>query len=163
MAATVTFDEAISYAFQRLSCPTLKLKPEQRSAIEYIFNGSDVFVWLPTGFGKSICYQVLPYLFDAKFDKQTPSAVLIVSPLLSLMVDQVRTLREQGARAAILTSESSVPDAGLIASSADLSLATHLFSSPEALVGYKWRDAVEKIRDRVVAVAIDEAHCVSKW
>ena len=123
MAATVTFDEALSFAIQCLSCPSLKLKPEQRVAIEHIFNGSDVFVWLPTGFGKSICYQVLPYLFDAKFgtSKQIVSAVVVVSPLLSLMVDQVRNLRNQGARAAILTSESSVPDAGLIATSADLS------------------------------------------
>ena len=100
------------------------LVSEQRFTTEHIFNGSDVFVWLPTGFGKSICYQVLPYLFDAKFGttKQTVSAVVVVSPLLSLMVDQVRSLRNQGARAAILTSESSVPDAGLIATSADLSL-----------------------------------------
>ena len=59
-------DCAHSYALQRLGTPNLILKPEQRSAavIESICNGKDTFVWLPTGFGKSICYQTLPFVFD---------------------------------------------------------------------------------------------------
>ena len=57
-------DCALSYALQRLGTPNLILKPEQRSVIESICNGKDTFVWLPTGFGKLICYQTLPFIFD---------------------------------------------------------------------------------------------------
>ena len=49
--------QAVDYAFQRLCTPTLVLKPEQWVAIDAIYNGRDVFVWLPTGFGKIICFQ----------------------------------------------------------------------------------------------------------
>ena len=52
-------DRAFSYALQRLGCPDLTLKPEQRVAVEFLYEGKDVFLWLPTGFGKSMCYEVL--------------------------------------------------------------------------------------------------------
>ena len=57
-------DCALSYALQRIGTPKLILKPEQRSVIESICNGKDTFVGLPTGFGKLICYQTLPFVFD---------------------------------------------------------------------------------------------------
>ena len=62
----------------------MSLKPEQK---ECIFDGKDVFVWLPTGFGKSICYEVLPFIFDKNLGTDN-SLVIVVSPLVSLMVDQ---------------------------------------------------------------------------
>lgn len=136
-------------------------------SVKYVWQGKDVFVWLPTGFGKSMCYQVLPYLFDAKLGRQAdfPSAVIVISPLVSLMVDQVRSLCLRGARAAMMSSESRVPDKDLIATDHDLAKASYLFSAPEAILGSRWRDAMETsvVKNRVVAVAIDEAHCVSKW
>ena len=63
--ANVNFAQAVDYALQtqRLCTPTVVLKPEQWVAIEVIYNGRDVFVWLPTGFGKS---QALPFVFDYK-------------------------------------------------------------------------------------------------
>ena len=67
-----------------------------------------MFLWLPTGFGKSICFQVIPFLFDYKLGRiESPlpqrSVVVVVSPLVSLMVDQVTSLRLRGVNAAILS------------------------------------------------------------
>jgi len=66
--------------------------------IESICNGKDTFVWLPTGFGKSICYQTLPFVFDKMLKKCAAggSVIVVVSPLISVMEDQVASLRKQG-------------------------------------------------------------------
>jgi len=56
-----TFDEAISSALHALGKEGLKLKPEQLQAIRYVSDGEDVFLWLPTGFAKSACYETLPF------------------------------------------------------------------------------------------------------
>ena len=71
------------------------LKKEQREAIKLMYQRKDVFLWLPTGFGKSVCFQVLPFLFDYKLGRiESPlpqrSVVVVISPLVSLMVDQYR-------------------------------------------------------------------------
>jgi len=58
------------------------------------FDGHDVFMWLPTGYGKSLCYQALPFMIDSKLglvDTGKSSVVLVISPLIALMVDQVYT------------------------------------------------------------------------
>ena len=100
------FREAVSYA---LSCFKLdKLKPEQEDVIYKLYQGQDVFAWFPTGYGKSICYQLLPFLFDAKLHRQLESPekrskVIVVSPLVSLMVDQVSNLKTRGISAGILS------------------------------------------------------------
>lgn len=60
------FDRALSYALQRLGSPGVKLKPEQEAAIWAVYKGRDVFVRLPTRFGKSLCYEVLPFITDRK-------------------------------------------------------------------------------------------------
>ena len=128
---------------------------------------ADVFVWLPTGFGKSICYTTLPFVFDHKLERvgsDRRSVVLVISPLISLMVDQVLSLRAAGVRAAVVTSGGGVQK-DLLASEEDLAKSSVLFCAPEALVSSKWREAIVKpvIAERVVAVVIDEVHCVSKW
>ena len=56
-----TFDEAISFALRALGKEGLKLKPEQLQAIRCVSDGKDVFLWLPTGFGKSACYETVPF------------------------------------------------------------------------------------------------------
>ena len=85
-------DCSISYALEKIGWPSVILKPEQRECIEHLYGRKDVFVWLPTGFGKSLCYEVLPFVFDNKLGRQD-SLVIVVSPLSSLMVDQVMGLR----------------------------------------------------------------------
>ena len=100
-------DRSISYALEKIAYSTVVLKAEQATCIKCIYEGKDVFLWLPTGFGKSLCYEVLPFVFDDKFGKDN-SVVIVVSPLISLMVDQVQSLRRRSVRAAIMSSGSKV-------------------------------------------------------
>ena len=72
-------------------------------------------MWLPTGFGKSICYEVLPFLVDCNLGKSESSIVIVVSPLVSLMVDQVASLRSRRVSAAIMSGHNGV-DRSLLAS-----------------------------------------------
>ena len=84
----VEFSSSVTYALQKLGTPDLVLKPEQRTAINAVYNGRDVFVWLPTGFGKSLCFHTLPFVFYYKLALTDVSAVLVITPLIALMVDQ---------------------------------------------------------------------------
>ena len=73
------FDGDISYALKHVDCPSLK--PEQWDSIEAVYDGKDVFVWLPTGYGMSICYTTLPFALDYKLgriDSGNHSVVSIV-------------------------------------------------------------------------------------
>ena len=92
------FSQCVFYALSQLQMADISLKKEQRSSMEAIFNGHDVFVWLPTGYGTSLCYQALPFIMDCKrglVGSQERSLVLVVSPLIALMVDQVTSLRKR--------------------------------------------------------------------
>ena len=161
---SLEFQQAISHAVQRLATPSMVLKPEQRASIKAVYEGKDVFVWLPTGFGKSVCYEALPFVFDFKLRTNARCLALVISPLISLMVEQVVSLRRRGVKAAIITSGTGV-EKELLATDDDLSSCSLLFGAPEAVVGSRWREEIEKsaISSRIVAVVIDEAHCVSKW
>ena len=163
----ITFASAVSYALGKLGLPHVTLKEEQRLAIKAIFDGRDVFVCLPTGYGKSLCFQTLPFIMDYKLDlvgTEQRSIVLVVSPLVSLMIDQVRSLRKSGVKSSIITSSSTVAKE-LIATDSSLDCDSLLYAAPEALVVSKWRTALEKpsFSGRIVTIVVDEAHCVSKW
>ena len=156
-------DRLLSFALEKVGRSSVVLKAEQATCVKHIYEGKDVFLWLPTGFGKSLCYEVLPFLFDQKLDKDN-STVIVVSPLISLMVDQVQSLRRRSVRAAIMSSGSKV-DKEFLATEDDLRYGRLLFCAPEAIDVSKWRDILAKseFSSKVVAVAVDEAHCVSKW
>ena len=64
MASVQGLDSALSYALQQLGCEAMMLKPQQQESMKSVYEGKDVFLWLPTGFGKSLCYEVLPFVFD---------------------------------------------------------------------------------------------------
>ena len=98
-----TASAPIQYALERLSSSSVALKPEQATCIQHISEGKDVFLWLPKGYGKSLCYEVLPFIFDYQLNRDN-SAVLVVSPLISLMMDQVHSLRKRSIDAAIISS-----------------------------------------------------------
>ena len=171
-SAIDSFQADVSYALSCLKWSSLVLKSGQEAAIRDVYDGNDVFVWLPTGYGKSICYQVLPYLFDSKLHRTHASpveqcVVLIISPLISLMVDQVTALQLQGVGAAILSGNAGV-DKKLLATVSDIQAGKFklLFSSPEAVVGSsKWKDQMltSPLSHQIVALVVDEAHCVYKW
>ena len=88
-------------------------KEKQSEAIKSIYEGKDVFTWLPTGYGKSLRYQLLLYLFGFKLGRTRAiaterSVALVISPLVSLMVDQVCILQAHGVCAAILSGNTGV-------------------------------------------------------
>ena len=160
---TACFPDALAYALAQLSLSHTSVKDEQRSAIRAIYEGRDLFVCLPTGYGKSLCYQTLPFVMDFK-NNCNKCAVVVVSPLIALMEDQICGLKKKGVKASIMTSsrairkENVTTDKGLVEDRL-------FFCAPEALVMLKRRDAFEQsgFSDRIVAVVVDEAHCVSKW
>ena len=144
------------------------LKAQQKEAVKHVWDGKDMFVLLPTGFGKSIIYEVLPFLFDHKLGSvhgKTKSLVIIASPLVSLMADKSQVFVTEEWRQ--LLCPQSVPVWWIFLPPREISthVALILFGSPEALISSKWREHIDTptVADRIVAVVIDEAHCVSKW
>ena len=120
---------------------------------------------LPTGYGKSVCYQVLPFLMDHKHNRpEGTSAILVVSPLLALMEDQVSGLRRRKVSCSIISGSPAVAKEKLC-DDRSLFRDSIFFLAPEAVVTPRWRAVfeMESFARRIVAIAIDEAHCVSKW
>ncbi|PIQ82737.1 MAG: ATP-dependent DNA helicase RecQ [Candidatus Omnitrophica bacterium CG11_big_fil_rev_8_21_14_0_20_64_10] len=127
-------------------------KPFQREAVEAALSGRDCLVVLPTGGGKSLCYQ-LPAAMGQ-------GLVLVVSPLIALMDDQVAAAREAGLAADALHSNLEADHRGEAARRLAAGKTDVLYVSPERLlVG----DLMEGISARLVLIAVDEAHCVSHW
>lgn len=130
-----------------------QFRGQQQAVIEHIINGNDALVLMPTGGGKSLCYQI-------------PAIVrrgvgIVVSPLIALMQDQVDALLQLGAKAAFLNSSLDVKSARrveqqLISGQLDL-----LYVAPERLLTPGFLALLEQTE--VALFAIDEAHCVSQW
>jgi ATP-dependent DNA helicase RecQ len=128
-------------------------RPHQREIVEAVLGGQDVFASLPTGGGKSLCYQLPAVMRDG--------LTLVVSPLISLMKDQVDGAREDGIPAAFLNSTLSSDDArdtwrGLASGSIRL-----LYASPERLSIPSFRASLAGFG--LALIAVDEAHCISEW
>ena len=88
VSSSFDFDRALAYALSCVKQEGLSLKDQQVEAVKLLSEGKDVFVWFPTGYGKSICYQLLPFIFDVKLGRtNTPlidrSVVLVSFPLVS--------------------------------------------------------------------------------
>ena len=138
------------------------IKPEQELAISSFLEGNDVFVSLPTGGGKSLCYATLPNAFDQLKTTDVPFIVIVVSPLIALMKDQVAIYREKGLKVGCVTRESTSEER----SQAVKGIFQLVYFSPESLLcGRRWREQLqlEPYRSSVVAFIVDEAHCVKKW
>ena len=91
--------QAISTATEELGYD--QLRPRQKKVVEAFLEGRDVFVCLPTGSGKTLCYCILPKVFDLLRRSETDSnqsLVVVISPLISLMKDQVRSMQERNMR-----------------------------------------------------------------
>ena len=93
MTAKLVFAGAIAFSLEKLD---VSLKAEQRSAIKAMYEGRDVFVCLPTGYGNSLCYQTLPFVMDHKDNRAQASAVLVVSPLIAHLHSSLITHRSYG-------------------------------------------------------------------
>ena len=138
-----------------------KLKPKQYETVKEFVSGKDVFVCLPTGSGKSLCYAVLPAVFDRLRQKTSPtSLVIVVSPLITLIKDQVETFMRKGLKPVYVSSDEESKHAVL---TGGFQL---VYLSPESLLmDRQWRVILESplFQDNLVALVIDEAHCVKKW
>ncbi len=130
-------------------------RPGQRAAIDACLEGRDATVVLPTGGGKSLCYQV-PAVVLAE---QGAGPTLVVSPLVALMQDQVAALRMRGVEAvALFRGMDSSERRSALAHLGDHAL---IYASPERLAGAGFRRALA--RAGVARVAVDEAHCIAEW
>ena len=141
-----------------------RLKEEQLLAIEKFVTGSDVFVSLPTGFGKSLIYGLLPAVFDRLKGYREPiSVALIVSPLASLMIDQKAGFLPRGISAEFLGEAQHDARALQRVREGQHQL---VFLTPENLFhGQNIRETLmaESFQSKLIAFVVDEAHCIKKW
>ncbi|MBT4518933.1 MAG: RecQ family ATP-dependent DNA helicase, partial [Halieaceae bacterium] len=128
-------------------------RPPQNDIIETIIDGGDALVLMPTGGGKSLCYQI-PAL-------ARPGCGVVISPLIALMQDQVDALRQLGVKASYLNSTLSPQDAGKVESSLRTGELDLLYIAPERL--NQERTLLLLQGSPIALFAIDEAHCVSQW
>ena len=125
----------------------------QQQAVDEVMAGRDCLVLMPTGGGKSVCYQV-PAL-------ARPGTGLVISPLIALMDDQVAALRQLGVNAGALHSELEADDAARVRSDLMAGRLDILYVSPERLLFPGMLERLGKLTLSVIA--IDEAHCISAW
>jgi ATP-dependent DNA helicase RecQ len=125
----------------------------QRAVIEHVADGGDAVVLMPTGGGKSLCYQIPALL--------RPGLGVVVSPLIALMKDQVDALRQLGVAAAALNSRLTAAEAAATERAVGNRGLDLLYVSPERLMTPRCLELLE--RTRLALFAIDEAHCISQW
>jgi ATP-dependent DNA helicase RecQ len=125
----------------------------QAEVIAEVLAGRDALAVLPTGGGKSVCYQIPAML--------RPGVGLVVSPLIALMADQVAAMRQQGVAAARLDSNISLDERSAIWRAAEAGELDLLYVSPEGLAQPHMTDRLSRLK--LALIAIDEAHCVSQW
>jgi ATP-dependent DNA helicase RecQ len=126
---------------------------EQLAIIEHVTTGGDAVVLMPTGGGKSLCYQVSALL--------RPGLGVVVSPLIALMKDQVDALRQAGVRAAALNSRLSPGETAEIERAVRDGALDLVYVSPERLVTPRCLELLSGCR--LALFAVDEAHCISQW
>ena len=125
----------------------------QETLIDNILEGKDTLGIMPTGAGKSLCYQIPALLMDG--------ITLVISPLISLMKDQVGSLNQAGIHAAFLNSSLTVNQYYKALSFAKQGRYPIIYVAPERLVTDEFLDFA--LNSNIVMVAVDEAHCVSQW
>ena len=128
-------------------------RDSQEEIIDTIVSGKDTMVLLPTGGGKSLCYQLPAILLEG--------TCLVVSPLLALMKDQVIQLKNKGIEAEYLSSELDDATAEIIYDNCKEGITKILYISPERLTNQQFLKNIDNIE--ISFIAVDEAHCISEW
>ena len=130
-----------------------QFRGEQLAIIDQLVAGNDAIVLMPTGGGKSICYQIAALI--------RPGLGVVVSPLIALMKDQVDALHQAGVRAAALNSRLSLGEVADIEREVRDDALDLLYVSPERLITTRCLDLLSG--RRLALFAVDEAHCISQW
>lgn len=125
----------------------------QEQIVDALLDGRDALCIMPTGAGKSMCYQIPALLFDG--------VTIVMSPLISLMKDQVGSLVQSGVPAAYINSSLSYPQFLRVLSNVEYGKYKIIYVAPERLLTDGFLDTCKKIK--ISMVAVDEAHCVSQW
>lgn len=128
-------------------------RPPQDLIVNSVLEGKDTFALLPTGGGKSITFQIPILLQDG--------ICLVVSPLIALMKDQVKNLRQKGIKAELISSELTYQDIEIILDNCRFGGVKLLYVSPERMQSQQFQAVIKTLN--VAYVAIDEAHCISEW
>ena len=128
-------------------------RPGQKEVIESILSGKDAFAVMPTGAGKSVCYQIPAMLL--------PGITLVISPLISLMQDQVKALNEAGVSAAFINSALSETAYFETIRKAKQGLYKIIYVAPERLVTDGFLELAQNVS--ISMITVDEAHCISQW
>lgn len=129
------------------------LRPAQRKAIEAVLAARDTLAILPTGGGKSVCYQIPALLLDG--------VTLVVSPLIALMEDQVKALSRKGIPAACINSSLPASEIALRLDQAANGALKLLYLTPERIATESFARMARYLP--VSLLAVDEAHCISQW
>ena len=125
----------------------------QNEIITQVLKGHDVFVLMPTGGGKSLCYQIPALIL--------PGTAIIVSPLISLMENQVHALKQFGVASEYLNSSLSYPQTTTIENAIQNGNIKILYVTPERLLTTRFQNIISTTK--ISLIAIDEAHCISQW
>jgi len=134
-----------------------QFRHQQQAIVEHVIDGRDALVLMPTGGGKSLCYQI-PAL-------AREGLAIVVSPLIALMQDQVEALQQLGVNAAFLNSSLSAEDNSRITRQVLAGEIKLLYVAPERLMVGSFLSLLDEVHQHVglALFAIDEAHCVSQW
>ncbi|MBI1772618.1 MAG: RecQ family ATP-dependent DNA helicase, partial [Burkholderiales bacterium] len=146
-----TVDQALHLLQTIFGYPAFR--SQQGQIVEHVVNGGDALVLMPTGGGKSLCYQIPALIRDG--------VGIVVSPLIALMQDQVDALAEVGVRAAFLNSTQSFDEILAVEKKmreGDIDL---VYIAPERLLTQRCLELLQVVN--IALFAIDEAHCVSQW
>ncbi len=130
-----------------------EFRPMQKNIIDTVYAGKDAMILMPTGGGKSICYQI-PSI-------GLPGTGIVVSPLISLMKNQVDGLRANGVKAAFLNSSLGLPEQRAIEDDFFNGHLDLLYVSPEKMITPDMNALLSRVK--INLFAIDEAHCISSW
>ena len=184
--AAEKLDAAIAFSLEQTGCDELQLKIEQRKALSAVLNKKDTVVVLPTGYGKSLVYLLLPFAMrhigrpKGTDTNVQPSVVVVIEPLSSLVDDQMKRATSMNLRTAKLPyhctlyasefktlGEGNVSDCDkklfddICRGSFDI-----LFSSPESMIyDTFWKKLLlePRVRGFLTTIVVDEAHCILEW
>ena len=149
---------AFCFALQKPKCSDIIFKDFQKRVINGYIEGNDVFCSVPTGSGKSLCYEVAPFIFDY-MNNVNETVILVIQPLVALMKEQVKKNQEKGIKAVYLGDKDTIFETIVDQET------KFIFAAPESLGDKNQRKKIllhPRIQRGIKLLVIDESHCIKK-